>query len=140
MKRFLCILFAIWMILLCSACGTSASEDDPVTATTEQAVDVDAAQYVGQWKANTVAGLVDGEKTYRVSVIELNSDGSGAYKGKALTWAYSEEYGTINVTLLKENQNTSFEIDQVDGKTVLRFFEDVYYRAADFDAMNDIQE
>lgn len=116
MKRILIAMLAV--ILLFSACGNQNNGN--------------AAEYAGQWKANTISGLIDGEKLYTVSVIELHEDGTGTYKGRALSWSYSEEQNTIQVTLLKENQTTAFEILTVDGVTVLKFFDDIYYRSEDF--------
>lgn len=128
MKRMMIALLAVVMLLSITACSDNNSNNGSTTDGTT----VSTSEYVGEWKANTVSGLIDGEKTYTVSVIELKEDGTGTYKGRELSWAYSEEQNTINVTLLKENQTTAFEIQEVDGVTILRFFDDIYYRAEDF--------
>lgn len=120
MKRMLIAMLAV--ILLLSACGNQDNGN--------------AAEYTGQWKANTISGLIDGEKLYTVSVIELQEDGTGTYKGRALSWSYSEEQNTIQVTLLNENQTAAFQIQTVDGITVLKFYDDIYYRAEDFVSVN----
>lgn len=128
MKRMMIALLAVVMLLSITACSDNNSNNGSTTDGTT----ISTSEYVGEWKANTVSGLIDGEKTYTVSVIELKKDGTGTYKGRELSWAYSEEQNTINVTLLKENQTTAFEIQEVDGVTILRFFDDIYYRAEDF--------
>ncbi len=79
-----------------------------------------------------MSGVIDGKQNYEISIIELNADGSGTYKGKELVWEYSEDQQTIKVTLTKENTNTAFEIQEENGKTVLKFFQDTYYRSTDF--------
>lgn len=128
MKRMMIALLAVVMLFSITACSDNKSNNGSTTDGTT----VSTFEYVGEWKANTLSGLIDGEKIYTVSVIELNEDGTGTYKGRELSWNYSEEQNTIQVTLLKENQTTAFEIQEVDGATVLKFFDDIYYRAEDF--------
>ena len=132
MKRMMIALLAVVMLLSITACSDNNSNNGSTTDGTT----VSTSEYIGEWKANTVSGLIDGEKNYTVSVIELKEDGTGTYKGRELSWAYSEEQNTINVTLLKENQTTAFEIQEVDGVTILRFFDDIYYRAEEFVPIN----
>lgn len=127
MKRIMILLLAMVILFSFVACSDNGNNDSTINTTTVHALD-----YVGEWKANTVSGLIDGEKSYTVSVIELKEDCTGTYKGRKLSWTYSKEQNTINVTLLKENQTTAFEIQEVDDITVLKFFDDIYYRAEDF--------
>lgn len=132
MKRMMIALLAVVLLFSITACSDNKSNNGSTTDGTT----VSTSEYVGEWKANTLSGLIDGEKIYTVSVIELNKDGTGTYKGRELSWNYSEELNTIQVTLLKENQTTAFEIQEVDGATVLKFFDDIYYRAEDFVPIN----
>lgn len=127
MKRIMIVLLAIVILLSFVACSDNGSNNSTINITTVHELD-----YVGEWKANTVSGLIDDKKSYTVSVIELKEDGTGTYKGRKLSWTYSKEQNTINVTLLKENQTAAFEIQEVDDITVLKFFNDIYYRAEDF--------
>lgn len=132
MKRMMIALLAAVMLFSITACSDNKSNNGSTTDGTT----VSTSEYVGEWKANTLSGLMDGEKIYTVSVIELKEDGTGTYKGRELSWSYSEEQNTIKVTLLKENQTTAFEIQEVTGVTVLKFFDDVYYRTEDFVPIN----
>ncbi len=126
MKRFVLLFLAIVMLIPLPACSTAGADDAQKIAGTE---------YVGEWKANTLTGLIDGVKTYTVSVIELKQDGSGTYKGRELVWTLSEEHNTINFTITQENVSAALQIQELDGKTVLKFYEDVYYRADEFEAV-----
>lgn len=126
MKRFVLLVLTIMMLISLPACANVGADD---------AQKVVGAEYVGEWKANTLTGLIDGVKTYTVSVIELKQDGSGTYKGRALEWTFSEEKNTINFTITQENLSAALQIQEIDGKTVLKFYEDVYYRADEFEAV-----
>ena len=126
MKRFVLLVLTIMMLISLPACANAGADD---------AQEVVGAEYVGEWKANTLTGLIDGVKTYTVSVIELKQDGSGTYKGRALEWTFSEENNTINFTITQENLSAALQIQEIDGKTVLKFYEDVYYRADEFEAV-----
>ncbi len=120
MKKFCILIVAVVLLLTLAACNNANNN-------TKNGTD-----FVGEWKANTLSGIVDGKQNYEISIIELNADGSGTYKGKELVWEYSEDQQTIKVTLTKENTNTAFEIQEENGKTVLKFFQDTYYRSTDF--------
>lgn len=132
MKRMMIALLAVVMLFSITACSDNKSNNGSTTDGTTAST----SEYVGEWKANKLSGLIDGEKIYTVSVIELKEDGTGTYRGRELSWNYSEGQNTIQVTLLKENQTTAFEIQEVDGTTVLKFFDDIYYRAEDFAPIN----
>lgn len=131
MKRIFVLICALLVLCSLSACDTE-NVGNSVNNSSDTEVAKAESKYVGVWKANTVSGLIDGEKSYTVSVIELKEDCTGTYKGRKLSWTYSKEQNTINVTLLKENQTAAFEIQEVDDITVLKFFDDIYYRAEDF--------
>ncbi len=126
MKRILTLILSLAAFISLAGC-TSAEN----TQTTE---DVAGLAFVGQWKAKTVSGVFGESETYEISVIELNADGTGSYKGKTLVWQYCRSEQIIQVTLTKENTSAAFQIQQQDdGETVLQFFQDTYYRAADFE-------
>ncbi len=128
MKRFVLLALAIVMLISLPACSRAGADD---------AQEIAGAEYVGEWKANTLTGLIDGVKTYTVSVIELKQDGSGTYKGRELEWTFSEENNTINFTITQENASAALQIQELDGKTVLKFYDDVYYRANEFEAVDE---
>lgn len=131
MKRVFLLLLAI--VLLASLTACAHTQDDTSSAANSDA----GAAYVGEWKANTLAGLIDGVKTYTVSVIELQRDGSGTYKGRDLTWEYSKEANAINFTIIQENVSAALQIQEINGNTVLKFYDDVYYRAEEFEAIDE---
>ncbi len=88
--------------------------------------------YVGEWKANQIASVMDGVTEYKTSVILLNADGTGSYKEKSGTWVYEETLNRIVLTLTAESVGVILEIGEEDGKTILKYYQDVYYKAEDF--------
>lgn len=89
------------------------------------------SEFVGEWKANQVSSVMDGETTYKTIVVLLNADGTGSYKDKQGTWEVKDNT-TIVLTLTNENIGMVFEIDDEEGKTVLKYYQDVFYRASEF--------
>ncbi len=130
MKRFVLLALVIVMFVSFPACS-NVGENDRL----DDAQAIAGVEYVGEWKASTLAGMVNGVKTYTVSVIELKQDGSGTYKGRALKWTFSQENNTINFTVTQENVSAALQIQEFDGKTVLKFYDDVYYRADEFETV-----
>lgn len=94
------------------------------------------ADYVGEWKAR----VQDGPYTYQNNAIILNADASALYTNDALseegysketgTWKYVAEKNRIIVTL--DFGNLVLDIKEKDGKTVLVYYSDTYYRAEEF--------
>lgn len=93
--------------------------------------------YVGEWKAR----VQDGPYTYQNNAIILNTDSSASYiddvdgegdspKEETGTWEYVAEKNRIIVTL--DFGNLVLDIKEKDGKTVLAYFGDAYYRAEEF--------
>ena len=89
------------------------------------------SEFVGEWKANQVSSVMDGETAYKTVVVQLNKDGTGSYKDKQGTWEVKDNT-TIVLTLTNENIGMVFEIDDEEGKTVLKYYQDVFYRASEF--------
>lgn len=117
MKRTFFLILTAVLLLSLTACGGHTDE---------------AAEYAGEWKASILSENIGGEKVYTVSVLQLNPDGSGSYRGRELSWRYSAEQDAIHVTLRKENQTAAFAIQEQDGIPVLTYYQDVYFRAEDF--------
>lgn len=88
--------------------------------------------YVGEWKANQIASVMDGATEYKTSSILLNADGTGFYKDKSGTWVYEETQNRIVLTLTAESVGVILEIGEEDGKTILKYYQDVYYKSDDF--------
>ncbi len=119
MKKIITFVLAAVMLFTFAACSSTQKNELP-------------QEYIGKWQANIISSLMDGVKTYETSTLELNKDGSATYQGKAFTWKYLEETQQIIITSKDTNLSASFEIDVVDGKQVLKFYEDVYYSEQDF--------
>lgn len=130
MRKFLLSILLVLLFAL-TACGSTKdnkSADDNTQA---------GAEYIGEWKANTVVSVMGDTKTYEVSVIELCNDNSGTYKDKKGTWEYSEESNSIILTLSETKQGLQLEISEIDGFCVLKFYDDIYYRSEDFVAIEN---
>ncbi|MBE6917345.1 MAG: hypothetical protein E7470_05555 [Ruminococcaceae bacterium] len=129
MKKFI---FALLMLVMCFALAAcSNSHEDPGGFGNKQ--DNSAQAYVGEWKANVVSSFADEQYTYKVSVITLNADGTATYREKAATWEYKED--TIHLAVAGAGVAV-LEVAEDDGKTVLKFYEDTYYRADEFKESN----
>lgn len=97
-----------------------------------------ALLYAGKWKANVLKSNFGNEKTYMISVIQLHEDGAGTYRGRKLDWEYSEEKNIIEFTTTAstgESVESFFEIVEDDGKILLKFHRDIYFKADDFEPM-----
>ena len=46
------------------------------------------SEFVGEWKANQVSSVMDGETTYKTIVVLLNADGTGSYKDKPVSYTH----------------------------------------------------
>ena len=120
MKKAISMLLVLMLCLSMCACAPASEGNttDPKMA------------YVGEWKANVLAGNSGDGREYEVAVIQLNEDGTGTYKGQELTWELSADGTTVKATT--NHITVNFEIDVKDGKTTLNFFDDTYYRASEF--------
>lgn len=93
------------------------------------------SSFSGEWKANKIVSKTAEAVKIETYVIKLNEDGTGSYQDKQGTWEYNKESNQIVLTLTAESTGMVLGIGQEDGKTTLSFFEDVYYRASDFQIM-----
>lgn len=118
-KQFFTVIACLFVVcLILGGCGPT----DPDTKVNND--------YVGEWKANQVSSVMDGETTYKTVVVLLNGDGTGSYKDKQGTWEHKEN--TIVLTLTDESVGLVFDIAEEDGKTVLKYYQDVFYKASEF--------
>lgn len=118
-KRFFTILLSILVVCL-TLVGCGSNPDDTKVN----------SEYVGEWKANQISSVMDGETTYKTVSILLNADGTGSYKDKQGTWEHKDD--AIVLTLTNENIGMVLEIKEEDGKTVLKYYQDVFYKASEF--------
>ena len=116
MKRLLAL--ALAMLLCFGMCACTQKQNEKLTGR-------DA--YVGEWKANV---KVSSEGDYEVYVIKLNADETGSYKNKTGVWVYSEENKEIILTVT--GGTLHLQIAEENGKTVLKYYQDTYYRASEF--------
>lgn len=146
------IMFALLLgilVIALNGCGKQKAERDIVSTApnthdqigeqpnaTTSAKDTPGAEFAGEWKANKVLKCFADErgtvKEYFASVLTLNEDGTGTFEDYILTWEYSHEYNTIKVQFPDANTSGALGIKEVDGKTVLDFWGDLYYRSSDF--------
>lgn len=131
MKKIISLILALILCLGLCACGSSNVESDGTTNKQDDTTTADtvAQEYVGEWKANVVSSFMNGQYTYKVAVITLNADGTATYKSKNATWEYKDN--TIHLAVAGAGIAV-FEIAEDGGKTVLKYYEDTYYRASEF--------
>ena len=116
---FTALIFVFVVCLFMSACSKN-NEDSNYDS-----------EYVGEWKANQISSVMDGETTYKTVIVLLNGDGTGSYKDKQGTWEVKDDT-TIVLTLTNENVGMVFEVAEEEGKTVLKYYQDVFYKASEF--------
>ena len=116
MKRLLAL--ALAMLLCFGMCACAENEESKPTG---------SAAYVGEWKANV---QVSSEGEYKVYTIQLNADETGSYQGKKGVWTYSKE--TDQIILSVTSGTLYLTIAEENGKTVLKYYQDTYYRASEF--------
>lgn len=119
-KQFFTILTCIFVVcLIMSGCSSSDSDTNV------------NSEYVGEWKANQISSVMDGKTTYKTISVLLNEDGTGSYKDKQGTWEVKDGT-TVVLTLTNENIGMVFEIAEEEGKTVLKYYQDVFYKVSEF--------
>ena len=116
MKRLLALILALLLCL--SLCACSESTDNKPSG---------SAAYVGEWKANV---KVSSDGDYEVYVIKLNADETASYRNKTGIWIYSEKTNQFILSVAGGTMN--LEISEENGKTVLKYYPDTYYRANEF--------
>ena len=154
MKKLLSLTLTLVLCLSLCACGSKKENITPgdngnstTTQTDNNTMQSDnntmqsdnntpQSAYVGEWKANVLVGNSGDGREYDVAIIQLNNDGTGSYKDKALTWELSADGTAINFVTTADNITGNFKIQITDGKTTLNFYQDTYYRAAEFEENN----
>jgi len=129
-KRLSLTIFAVCIFLLC-ACNGNRPEHILPSSSESAAEAVLDFPYVGEWKAKVIVSNIENVKEYGVSVICINSDGTGTYNSKEGKWIYNADEKAISLTLI-EGGAAELMIAEEEGKTVLKFYQDTYYRAEEF--------
>ncbi len=114
MKKLLVSILTLFMMLSLAACGGEKPADQN--------------DLCGVWKARVLVSAMGDEKTYADAVVELLPDGTGSYRGRAFTWVYDEANSRIDFVLSQDNTTAAFTVTEEKGETVLKFFQDTYYR------------
>ena len=121
MKRWMALLLAVVLAFGMAACG----EEDPQA--TAETMDPVIEKFAGEWVAPAPEGVI--EQTQTLSVW-LHPDGSGAYNGRIVTWKYYESENAIYLTI-SNYAVIVLDIEVENGKTVLTYGTETYYRASD---------
>ena len=121
MKRWMALLLAVVFAFGMAACG----EEDPQA--TAETMDPVIEKFAGEWVAPVPEGVI--EQTQTLSVW-LHPDGSGAYNGRIVTWKYYEGENAIYLTI-SNYAVIVLDIEVENGKTVLTYGTETYYRASD---------
>lgn len=119
MKRISILLLSVVMLFSFAACNNNQAK---------QAV----SDYMGEWKANSLKARIDNEIIYQVSTITLHEDGTCIYKGKSAKWEYDAELDQIAFTLDDNKASGVLKIAEENGKIVLKYDAETYYRPDDF--------
>ena len=131
MKKIIALTLVLVLCFGLVACGSS--DTDPNGTANKQ--DDTAQEYVGEWKANVIDISMGDVTIYKVALIMLNADGTATYRGKDATWEYKD--GTIHLAVTGGGIAV-LEIDKENGKTVLKFSEYTYYRANEFEEIDNV--
>lgn len=125
MKRIMIVLLAIMILLSCVACDNNSPKDD----------DNDKklfSEYMGEWKANSLKSRDNDEITYKVTTITLQEDGTCVYKGENAKWEYVADLNQFIFTLDKNGVSGTLEIAEENGRAVLKYNTEIYYKTSDF--------
>lgn len=125
MKRIMIVLLAIVILLSCVACDNNSPKDDD----NDKKI---VSEYMGEWKANSLKSRDNDEITYKVATITLQEDGTCVYKGENAKWEYVADLNQFIFTLDKNGVSGTLEIAEENGKTVLKYNTETYYRPTDF--------
>ena len=125
MKRIFVLLLAVVMLFAFAACNNDNQKENN---NDKQLV----ADYMGEWKANALKSRLDNEITYQVATITLQEDGTCIYKGESAKWEYVADLNQFIFTLDKNGASGVLEIAEENGKIVLKYDTEIYYRPADF--------
>ena len=125
MKRIFVLLLAVVMLFAFAACNNDSQKEN---SNDKQLV----ADYMGDWKANSLKSRHNNEITYQVATITLQEDGTCIYKGENAKWEYIADLNQFVFTLDRNGVSGVLEIAEENGKTVLQYSTETYYRPADF--------
>lgn len=125
MKRIMIVLLAIVILLSCVACDNNSPKDGDNDTKI-------VSEYMGEWKANSLKSRDNDEITYKVATITLQEDGTCIYKGESAKWEYVAELNQFIFTLDRNGVSGTLEIAEENGKTVLKYNTEIYYRPTDF--------
>ena len=131
MKKILALILALVLCFGLCACGSS----NVGTNGTPNKQDDATQEYVGEWKANIVDISFGAATVYKVAVITLNADGTASYREKSATWEYKN--GTIHLAVTGGGVAV-LGIEKENGKTVLKFSKTTYYRANEFEKIDNM--
>lgn len=125
MKRIMIVLLAMLILLSCVACDNNSPKDD----------DNDKklfSEYMGEWKANSLKSRDNDEITYKVTTITVQEDGTCVYKGENAKWEYVADLNQFIFTLDKNGVSGTLEIAEENGRAVLKYNTEIYYKTSDF--------
>ncbi len=132
MRKILYFVLSVMCIFLLCACNNNTESMPQANETTSSTIIV--SPFIGEWNANVVVGNSDAGKEYAIYTITLNSDGKATYRDKVGTWAYYEEQQKISLTF--PEGIVGLTVSEENGKTILKYFQDTYYRAEEFVEFN----
>ena len=142
MKKAMSLVMALVMCLSLCACGSKSSNEQGMadlghnvgnSGAGETREDIlHPAEYVGEWKNWRKISSEGDYGTYRVV---FYADGSGSYfnssnKETKGTWYYDADNHCLVLQL--PIGNAAFYIEEENGKTVLDYYDDIFYRAEEF--------
>ncbi len=123
-RRIVLIFVAVMLLLSVTACDYASRGDSSHKQS--------GFAYVGEWKANAIKSRIDNEILYQVATITLLEDGTCVYKGESAKWEYVTDLGQIVFTLDSNKASGVLEIAEEDGKPILKYSTEIYYRSEDF--------
>lgn len=125
MKRIMIALLAIVTLFSFVACKNDSPKEDDNDKK-------NVSEYMGDWKANSLKSRFDDEITYQVATITLQENGTCIYKGESAKWEYVADLNRFVFTLDRNGVSGTLEIAEENGKTVLKYNTELYYRPTDF--------
>lgn len=137
MKKILPLILALALCFGMAACGSTDTDSDRSDKKHDDEAKMDSAaeEFVGEWKTNMVDISMGDVTVYKVAVIVLNADGTASYREHPATWEYKD--GTIHLAVTGGGVGV-LEIAKEDGKTVLKFSQYTYYRANEFEEIDNM--
>ena len=134
MKKLLILLLTLTLCLSFMACGETKNDKNTPTKAAETKEDPKhPAEYVDEWKNYR---KIDSEGNYGTFRVVFNADGTGSYfnssdKETKGTWYYDADNHCVVLQL--PVGNCAFYVQEENGKTVLDYYDDIFYRAGEFE-------